>query len=144
MNRNRPVAGPIWYDLPAFDQTVAKSFYGEKFGWTWINSPACPDSVRSSATIGEKHVAAAFTEYPGLRKPDGMLEMDETWGDMLSHFMLYFAVDDCKESVERAEGLVATIHVPPIDIPTGRFGLIENPQGGKFSVITMASDSDET
>ncbi len=267
---NRPIAGPIWYDLPAADQSTAKSFYGALFGWTWLEMPT-PDegATYSMAMMGEKHVAAIFTEYPGLRKPDGpmmwmhhffshdveadvkrasdlggeilippydlpgagakavvtthegvplvlwqsadifgtdcfgethaacwteyytrdvegsyrffdevlgirfkkleleqvvnpgemyeyhtmltggeeerggMLEMDEQWGDMKPHIMLYFRVDDCEASAKRVEELGGVVCVPPTDIPPGKFSVLNDPQGGTFSVIEMNSDPEQ-
>ena len=38
----------------------------------------------------------------------GMLPMTEEWGDVASHWMTYFAVDDCDVSAEKAKSLEAS------------------------------------
>jgi predicted enzyme related to lactoylglutathione lyase len=53
-----------------------------------------------------------------------------------AHWGVYFAVDDCDATVEKAKGMGATSCVPPTDIPNvGRFAVIQDPQGAIFSVF---------
>ena len=72
-------------------------------------------------------------------EPDrgGMLEMDDSWGDMPSHFMVYFRVEDCDASAAMAASLGGEICVPPTRIPKGRFSVINDPQGATFSIISV-------
>ncbi len=67
----------------------------------------------------------------------GMLEMDDSWGDMPSHFMVYFRVEDCDATASKAASCGGEVRVPPIDIPTGRFSVIKDPQGAIFSIISV-------
>jgi predicted enzyme related to lactoylglutathione lyase len=69
----------------------------------------------------------------------GMMHMTEEWGEMPAHWMLYFAVEDCDEIASRASTLGAKVCVPPTDIANvGRFAVLNDPQGGVFSVIALA------
>ena len=70
----------------------------------------------------------------------GMLEMDESWGDLASHMMVYFAVEDCDATAKLVADNGGRVCVPPTQIPSGRFAVLEDPQGCTFSVL--ASDPD--
>lgn len=64
--------------------------------------------------------------------------MNEEWGEVPPHWMLYFAVDNCDEAAAKAKQLGGEICVPPTDIAkVGRFAVINDPQGGFFSIITL-------
>ena len=82
-------------------------------------------------------------EYHWLKidgvEPDrgGMMDMDESWGDMPSHFMVYFHVEDCDASAAKAAELGGEICVPPTNIPPGRFSVLMDPQGATFSILSM-------
>lgn len=75
----------------------------------------------------------------GSEDRGGMLPMDDQWGDMQSHFMLYFRVDDCEAYANRAGELGGVVCVPPTDIPPGKFSVLSDPQGGTFSILQMNS-----
>ena len=87
---------------------------------------------------GEIEYQYHWLKVPGV-EPDrgGMLEMDESWGDMPSHFMVYFRVDDCDASAAKAAELGGEICVPPTNIPPGRFSVLMDPLGATFSIISM-------
>jgi hypothetical protein len=52
--------------------------------------------------------------------------------------MPYFAVADTDATASLAQELGGSVTVPPTDIPPGRFALLNDPQGGFFSVIRLA------
>ena len=59
-------------------------------------------------------------------------------GDMPPNWMVYFSVDDCDRSVERAKKMGATIVASPLDIPeVGRMAAILDPQQATFAVIKL-------
>ena len=67
----------------------------------------------------------------------GMMHMGEEWGDLASHLMTYFAVEDCDATSKLVGDNGGRVCVPPTDIPSGRFSVLEDPQGGTFSAIAM-------
>ena len=59
---------------------------------------------------------------------------------MPPHWMLYFAVDDTDATVAKATELGARSLAPPMDIPgTGRFSILQDPQGAAFAIIKLAN-----
>jgi predicted enzyme related to lactoylglutathione lyase len=72
----------------------------------------------------------------------GMMQMTEEWGDMPSHWMTYFAVEDVDAAAEQVEALGGRVCVPPTDIPdVGRFAVIDDPQGATFSIMHLVERS---
>ena len=94
--------------------------------------------------VGSK---AEIREMPGVKysvfkngeaQAAGMIQMTEEWGDLPSHWMVYFAVADCDATAEKARTLSGEIKVPPPDIPAiGRFSAVCDPQGAVFSIIKL-------
>ena len=61
----------------------------------------------------------------------------EDWpADLAPHWMIYFAVEDCDATAEQAYALGGRIAHPPTTFARGRFAVLEDPQGGTFSVLT--------
>jgi len=112
-----------WNELATRDAEAAGSFYAELFGWR--------------PTIHELEGLGPYTLFMnGEAQAAGMLQMNEEWGEMPSHWMVYFAVADCDAGAGRVTELGGRVCVPPTDIPTvGRFAVINDPQGAVFSII---------
>jgi predicted enzyme related to lactoylglutathione lyase len=120
-------AGAVcWTELATSDLGAVRPFYARLFGWRFEKSPV-PDMPYTIALIGDERVC-------------GLYEMTgDMWTGVPSHWMTYFAVDDCDERASWASGNGATVVVPPSDIPTvGRYAVIKDPQGGVFSIIRLA------
>ncbi|GAA2439664.1 VOC family protein [Actinomadura vinacea] len=114
-----------WSELACRDPEAAKAFYGAVFGWE--------GETRSDGGI-------AYTEWrnPGGPPVGGMIPMGEEWPrEVPPHWMVYFAVADCDAAAALAGELGGTVHVPPTDLPIGRFAVLSDPQGGPFSVIHL-------
>lgn len=121
----RDLSGALcWVELATRDSEQAKTFYPKVFGWE-VQAGDMPE--------------IEYTEWLVDGVPvGGMLAMTEEWGDIPPHWMLYFSVDDCDETVGKAVKLGGKACVPPTDISgVGRFAVINDPQGGFFSVITL-------
>ena len=66
--------------------------------------------------------------------------MTEEWGELPSHWMTYFSVDDCDARAHKANQLGGKVCVPPTDIPpVGRFSVVTDPQGAVFSIIKLSN-----
>ena len=115
-----------WTELATTNSEGATAFYTQLFGWTAMPSqdPAMP---YTEWMIDGTHFG-------------GMMEINDqlgpTWKDIPSHWMVYFMVKDVDERTTRAATLGAKVHVAPRDIPqTGRFAVLEDPQGAMFSLF---------
>ena len=116
-----------WNEL-AGRQDSTKDFYAGVFGWSY-----------------EVMEFGAF-KYTVIknngRDNGGMVRMNEEWGETPSHWMTYFAVEDCDATCEKLKELGGKVCVPPTDIPKGRFSVVEDPQGAIFTVIKLTSTAD--
>ena len=64
--------------------------------------------------------------------------MDDSWPeDMPPHWMVYFSVADTDATAARASELGGAAPVPPTDIPPGRMAVLNDPQGGYFTVLQL-------
>ena len=117
-----------WNELTTGNEKKARGFYINLFGW----------NVKTH-DMGIPH----YTEFYLYGKPVGsMLQMTEEWIDILPQWMVYFAVADCDDSVDKAKTLGADIKVPPTTIPNvGRFAVIEDLQGAVFSIMKLDSST---
>ena len=71
----------------------------------------------------------------------GIMELPHDAQDMgaKSHWLSYVTVEDVDAMLEKAQELGASVLCPPTDIPeTGRFAVIQDPQGGMLSLFTYA------
>ena len=112
-----------WHELATRDAAAAGAFYSELFGW---KGEEMPMEGTSYTMFMNGEVRAA-----------GMMQMTEEWGELPSHWMMYLAVEDCDASAAKAAELGGNVCVPPTDIPVGRFAVLDDPQGGTFSIIAM-------
>ncbi|MPY25420.1 VOC family protein [Shewanella psychropiezotolerans] len=119
-----------WVELASRNPESAKRFYPNVLQWT-SQTGDMPEFEYTEWLVGDKPMG-------------GMLQMNEEWGEIPPHWMLYFAVDNCDETVAKANALGGEICVPPTDIAkVGRFAVINDPQGGFFSVITLNLDESD-
>lgn len=110
-----------WTELATKDPVKAEAFYTGLFGWV----PKPSDGP------------FPYTEWLVDGQPFGaMLPMDESWGDIPSHWSVYFHVVDVDDRAAAAQGLGATLLVPPQDIPhVGRFSVVRDPLGAVFCLF---------
>jgi uncharacterized protein len=82
-------------------------------------------------------------QLPGGRTVAGLMPMvGDMWPpDLPNHWMVYFAVDDTDATAARCIDLGGQAPVPPTDIPPGRFAVLNDPQGGHFSIIKLTQPS---
>ena len=117
--------------------------------WNELTTRAVDDSLRfyeaAVGLVATKMDVGAGEDYYELRLPGGravaglMPMIGEMWpAEIPNHWMVYFAVDDTDATAARCVELGGSVPVPPNDIPPGRFAVLNDPQGGHFSVITLA------
>jgi predicted enzyme related to lactoylglutathione lyase len=113
-----------WNELATNDTQVAGEFYTRLFDW--------------GTQVQEMGPTTYTTFMNGERMNGGMLQITEEWGDVPPHWMVYFTVEDCDGSAEKAKELGGEIIVPPRDIPpVGRFAVVQDPQGAAFTIIRL-------
>lgn len=113
-----------WNELYTNDLDAAETFYTELLGWR---------SKRASSSEGTPLVEL----YNGERPAATMMLNQPEWGPMPSVWGVYFAVADCDGAMARAKELGGTVVLEPREIPPGRFGVVQDPQGGAFSIIQL-------
>lgn len=115
-----------WTELTTRDPKAAEAFYTALFGWTAKHSaPGAP---------------MEYTEFSNQGQPGaGMMKMpDHMPAQVPSYWMPYFQVTDCDASATKSIALGAKGMIPPRDIPgTGRFAILQDPQGAVFAVFTF-------
>lgn len=120
---NEPGA-PCWHELATRGTDASVTFYGDVFDWGTATQPM--------GTFD-------YTEWKvGDRTVGGMVPMDVNWpAEVPAHWMVYFAVADTDAAAARATELGGTVSVPPTDIPPGRFAVLTDPHGARFSIIAF-------
>ncbi|WP_144211544.1 VOC family protein [Shewanella donghaensis] len=116
-----------WVEYMCRDSVLAKSFYRQVLSFD-----------TSTVDMSEMGIGDYVQWLVNKQPVGGMMEMTPEWKDTPPHWMLYFSVEDCDAMAKKAEELGGRICVPPTDIPdVGRFAVIDDPQGGTFSVIKL-------
>jgi predicted enzyme related to lactoylglutathione lyase len=108
-----------WVELFSTDVAAVKGFYATVLG---VATRDVPDAGYTVFEVDGASVGGA------MDSPDGA-----------SRWMIYFAVDDCDASADRALELGAT-QLLRQDSPAGRFAYLTDPQGGVFAIITPDPD----
>lgn len=114
-----------WTELMTRDAKQAAAFYSGLFKW----EAEAKESGGLHRTEWWLHGTAV----------GGMITMEGTaFDDVPSHWLSYFAVDDCDMKAETAKAAGAQILSPPTDFPgVGRFAAIRDPQGAMFCIIKL-------
>ena len=116
-----------WNELCARDVEGSVKFYQELFGWTV--GPGDAENGYREIRVGE-------------RLNGGILPWRPEMGDIPPSWTPYFAVDDCDAAVAKLRGLGGTLHMGPVDIETGRFAVVADPQGAVFNVMFLRNPDD--
>ncbi|MEZ9819715.1 VOC family protein [Shewanella sp. 10N.286.45.A1] len=111
---------PCWVELASTDAASARHFYAVLFD-LGLNDMPISEGVYTMFTIDGDDIGAMY-QMPAEMSEQGT---PTHWGG-------YFAV-------AKATELGGQVCVPPTDIESvGRFSVINDPQGGVFSVITLS------
>lgn len=113
-----------WMELATSDQTAAKAFYSELFGWTAKDSPMGPDNFYTTFSLRDRKAAACYT-----------LQADEVAKHIPPHWKLYITVASAAASSERAKELGGAVFCGPFDVAThGLMSTIADPTGAVFNI----------
>ncbi|MCE9530599.1 MAG: VOC family protein [Planctomycetes bacterium] len=115
-----------WSELMTSDTAAATKFYTALFGWK--------TKVSEGAGFPYTHWQNEGTDI------GGMMAIQEQWGPMPPNWGNYIQVKNCDKTAAKAATLGGKICMPPSDIPnTGRFAMLQDPQGAMFSVIALVA-----
>ena len=120
-----------WHELTTRDPEKAMAFYGATLGWTFQSMP------EGQGADGYQMVMVGDRMVAGI-----MPMIGEEWGDMPSHWMVYFAVADADVTAAQATELGGAVAVPPFDMSVGRISVCNDPDGNAFSIIALAGPPD--
>lgn len=108
-----------WYELASAEPDKVKPFYAGLCGWT-IDETSYDGAP---FTIFEKE----GREHAGLRACKG---------DEPSHWIIYFAVDNCDDIARACPELGGTVVTQPFDVEgLGRCAMLRDPSGGYFGAF---------
>ena len=116
-----------WNELTTRDVEGSAAFYGAVFGWV-----ARESSMGGLPYIVWEHQGETIA---GMQPMDG----DEWPDDLPPHWMVYFAVGDCDDAAALAQSLGGRVLRPPTSLPIGRYAVLQDRQGGTFSILRGAS-----
>ncbi|MFN8710443.1 MAG: VOC family protein [Planctomyces sp.] len=113
-----------WNELATRDAAGVKDFYGNLFHWTFEENPL---SVTPYLII-----RSAAGEQIG-----GIMQMTAEWGDMPSHWSVYFHVDAVDAVTAHVQQLNGRMVVAPFNTPVGRIAVLADNQGAAFNIIRL-------
>lgn len=115
---------PGWFELHSNDFDQAVDFYESVFDW--VTEPReSPESVRY-VSLGKGNDAVAGILDSTSLEPQGHG----------SHWVVYFQVDNCDESVARVVELGGKVTHDPHDSPYGRLAGVSDSTGAPFKLFT--------
>ncbi|MCA9704396.1 MAG: VOC family protein [Myxococcales bacterium] len=113
-----------WNELSTRDVPGSRAFYEQVFGWGFTEQ----DMGSFQYTV----IKAGDRDNGGIMPMHGPM-----WEGIPPHWMTYFTVEDCDAAAKKVEQTGGKVMVPPNDIPPGRFAVVQDPQGGIFTVIKL-------
>ena len=112
----------VWNEFYTRDLETSQNFYSTLFGWEWSSMPIPQGGEYHLANLGEFQVA-------------GGLVMDENWGEIPPHWMVYIQVEDADAAAARVTSLGGDVCVPVTEIAVGRFAVVNDDQKGTFTIF---------
>jgi uncharacterized protein len=120
--------GLAWNELVTTDIGAVKTFYPAVLGVGIRDVPMGEGFDYTLLQVDDRAVAGAMPQLP------------DAVAGMPSHWVVYFAVDDCDATHAKALEFGATSLEGPMDSPAGRFATLVDPQGGKVAIIKVNPD----
>jgi predicted enzyme related to lactoylglutathione lyase len=111
-----------WADCASADPAAAQPFYSALLGWRFEQMSEEPPY---------------WVIYNGERNQGGLTAAPP---GVPSNWYPYFGVIGIEETLQLAEASGGTPFMGPIEVPNGRFALIQDPQGAPFAVLEAEYD----
>ncbi len=117
---------PNWVDLQTTDQTAAKRFYADVFGWSFADQEMGEGMTYSMAEIDGKPVAAIAPQSQTMAEQG----MPPVWNT-------YLAADDVDAVAAKVLAAGGIVALEPFDVPAaGRMAFVIDPAGAPFALWT--------
>lgn len=113
-----------WNELVTRDLPAASRFYSQVFGWSGNTTKGPAGEDYTEFKLGEQPVG-------------GMLEIKPEWGEVPPNWAVYFCVEDCDATLQKAENLGASVVVPAMEVENVRFAFLKDPQEVYFGVAQI-------
>ncbi len=113
-----------WVELSTTDQSGAKKFYSELFGWGINDMPMGPDSFYTMLQLRGKDVAALCQLSP-----------EQLSHGIPPHWLLYVAVESADEAAKAVIAAGGKTMMEPFDVfDAGRMTVAQDPAGATFGI----------
>jgi uncharacterized protein len=112
-----------WNDLLSPDVEGSAAFYRELFGWAIDEVPGSGGQYYGILNGGKRN-AGLMPAPPGAHP---------AWN-------LYFAIEDCEAALGTVAELGGQTVMGPLDVPSGHFAIVRDPQGAVFSIASGQRD----
>jgi uncharacterized protein len=105
----------VWHEMNSQEPQLSAAFYSELFGWSFdFSNPRYTMIHSGAAAVG------------------GMIKLPPL--DVPSHWLPYMAVLDVDGSSARATAAGCSVITGTMDVPSGRFNVLQDPLGALFCV----------
>lgn len=116
----------VWNELQTRAKDAAVAFYAHVFGWTTSEDP---NGYGMFAQDG--------------RVQAGMMQMDDSMAHVPPNWTVYFMVENVEAAAAQVQELGGAVIVPPTQAgEMGRFSVVQDPQGGVFTVMQFSGPVD--
>jgi predicted enzyme related to lactoylglutathione lyase len=113
-----------WVELGTTDQSAAKKFYSELFGWGANDMPMGPDSFYTMLQLRGQDVAALY-----------QLNREQLSQGVPPHWLLYVAVESADEAAKAVTAAGGKTVMEPFDVfDAGRMTVAQDPTGATFGI----------
>ncbi|WP_345141892.1 VOC family protein [Dactylosporangium darangshiense] len=119
-----------WAEVNTREPTVTDFFYHGLFGYR---------QTRIAGTVSDSGDQPFDYSAWSLGDADpvaGRLTMTSAWDGVPAHWTVYFATDDTDAAAQRVVAAGGRVQHGPFDSPHGRLAVIEDPNGGVFTIIS--------
>lgn len=115
----------VWNEVLTRDPEGAQAFYGAVFGWEPGDGPPGPIDYKVFNLDG--------------KSVGGMMPMGDMFPpEVPPHWGICFAVEDTDAIAAKTKELGGDVMTEPMDMSIGRFAVLADPHGAKFTVMAMA------
>lgn len=115
---NKPGA-VIWNELSTRDVDKAKAFYSKILGWEYKTD--------------ENNYTMILNKG---RMNGGMIQMDDSWGEMPPTWTTYFNIEDLDKALEKVTTIGGTVMMGKTSAgEVGEFAIIADPAGAVFTIM---------
>lgn len=125
---------PCWFELATTDQSAARTFYSQLFGWSVNDVPIGEGMLYSMYQLSGRDVGAGYTMMP-----------DMIAAGVPPHWAVYFAASNADRTAQMVTELGGSIVQPAFDVMEhGRMAVCKDPEGAVFSLWQPKSHTGAT